>query len=100
MSEFCAIWRRLQMHYLRWKPHDCFWQFSDKQTVTLKGRYWGNNGHSSALALNCYDAIDPERTFAVQCSNGFDVGFRPYQSTHLNRYDALSWARGAHEAAR
>jgi hypothetical protein len=30
------------------------------------------------------DAIDPTATLAVHCGNGFDVGFRPYQRTHLN----------------
>jgi hypothetical protein len=32
----------------------------DPVRVRMKGRYWGNNGHSSALALNCYDANDPK----------------------------------------
>jgi len=26
----------------------------------------------------------------VHCGNGFDAGFSPYQSTRLNRYDAVS----------
>jgi hypothetical protein len=29
-------------------------------------------------------SLDPKRTSAVHCGNGFDVGFRPYQSTRLN----------------
>jgi hypothetical protein len=35
-------------------------------------------------------AFDPKRTLAVHCGNGFDAGFGPYQSTRLNRYDAVS----------
>jgi putative copper resistance protein D len=35
-------------------------------------------------------AYDPKRTLAVHCGNGFDAGFSPYQSTRLNRYDAVS----------
>jgi hypothetical protein len=30
---------------------------------------------------------DPKRTLAVQCSNGFDADFSPFQSTRLSRYD-------------
>jgi hypothetical protein len=32
----------------------------------------------------------PSATLAVHCGNGFEAGFGPYQSTRLNRYDALS----------
>ena len=35
-------------------------------------------------------AFDPERTLAVRRGSGFDAGFSPYQSTRLNRYDAVS----------
>jgi hypothetical protein len=31
---------------------------------------------------------DPTATLAAYCDNGFDAGFRPYQSTRLNRYNA------------
>ena len=34
-------------------------------------------------------AFDPERTLAVHCGNGFNAGFNPYQSTRLDRYDAV-----------
>src|SRR5450759_2536990 len=50
------------------------------------------------LALLASAAIDPTATLAVHCGNGFDVGFSPYQSTHLSRYNAVSGGR--HEAAR
>jgi hypothetical protein len=33
---------------------------------------------------------DPERTSAVHCGKGFEASFSPYQSAHLNRYDAVS----------
>jgi hypothetical protein len=49
-----------------------------------------HSGHCSALALNASVAIDPTATLAVHCGNGFDIGFSPYQSTRLNRYDAVS----------
>jgi hypothetical protein len=43
------------------------------------------------LALPASAAIDPTATLDVHCGNGFDAGFRgPYQSTRLNRYDAVS----------
>jgi hypothetical protein len=35
-------------------------------------------------------AFGTKRTLAVHCGNGFDAGFSPYQSTRLNRYDAVS----------
>jgi hypothetical protein len=35
-------------------------------------------------------AFDPKRTLPVHCGKGFDAGFSPYQSTRLNRYDAVS----------
>src|SRR5450830_1400863 len=37
---------------------------------------------------------DPTATLAVHCGNVFDVGFSPYQSTRLSRYDASSRAKG------
>jgi hypothetical protein len=49
-----------------------------------------NNGQTSILACDGYDAIDPLATLAVHCGNGFAAGFSPYQSTRLNRYDAVS----------
>jgi hypothetical protein len=30
-------------------------------------------------------AFDPTATLAVNCGNGFDTGFSPYQSTRLSR---------------
>jgi hypothetical protein len=33
---------------------------------------------------------DPSATLAVHCGNGFDARFKPYQSTHLSRYNAGS----------
>jgi hypothetical protein len=50
----------------------------------------GHSGHWAALALNGSVANDPTATFAVHCGNVFDAGFSPYQSTRLNRYDAVS----------
>jgi hypothetical protein len=35
------------------------------------------------------DAFDPQETLDVHCSKGFDVGFSPYQSTRLSRYNAV-----------
>jgi hypothetical protein len=35
-------------------------------------------------------AFDPSATLAVRCSNSFVVGFSPYQSTRLSRYNAVS----------
>jgi hypothetical protein len=32
---------------------------------------------------------DPSGTLAVQCGNGFNVGFSPYQSARLSRYNAV-----------
>ena len=29
---------------------------------SASGRYWSNNGHRTAAALNCSGAIDPKRT--------------------------------------
>jgi hypothetical protein len=40
--------------------------------------------------LDRSDAIDPTATLAVQCGNGFDAGFSPYQCPRLNRYDVVS----------
>jgi len=34
--------------------------------------------------------FDPKRTLAVHCGKSFDAGFSPYQSTRLNRYNAVS----------
>ena len=33
-------------------------------------------------------------TLAVHCSNGFDAGLSPYQSTRLSRYNAVSLTLG------
>jgi hypothetical protein len=35
------------------------------------------------------ESVDPSATLAVRCGNGFDVGFSPYQSTRLSRYNAV-----------
>jgi hypothetical protein len=35
-------------------------------------------------------AFDPTATLPVRCGNGFDADFTHYQSTRLNRYDAVS----------
>jgi len=35
-------------------------------------------------------AYDPTATLPVRCGNGFHAGFTYYQSTRLNRYDAVS----------
>ena len=35
-------------------------------------------------------AFDPGGHWLCSCGNGFDAGFGPYQSTRLNRYDAVS----------
>jgi hypothetical protein len=53
-------------------------------------RYWGNSGQRWILAGDGLSAYDPTATLAVHCGNGFDVGFSPYQSTRLIRYDAVS----------
>jgi hypothetical protein len=53
-------------------------------------RYWGNSGQIWILARDGLSANDPTATLAVHCGNGFDAGFSPYRSTHLNRYDAVS----------
>jgi len=38
--------------------------------------------------------FDPTATLAVDCGSGSDVGFSPYQSTHLSRKDASFRAKG------
>jgi hypothetical protein len=48
------------------------------------------SGQPSILAGDGLSAYDPTATLAVHCGNGFDAGFCPYQSTRLNRYDAIS----------
>jgi hypothetical protein len=42
------------------------------------------------VVVDSLKVLDPERpireaTLAVHCGNGFDAGFRPYQSTRLSR---------------
>jgi hypothetical protein len=49
------------------------------------GRY---SGHRPTPAPIASEAYDPSATSAVQCGNGFDGGFSPYQSTRLSRYNA------------
>jgi hypothetical protein len=44
-----------------------------------------NSGQNSILACDGLFANDPQATLAVQCSNGFDAGFSPFQSTRLSR---------------
>jgi hypothetical protein len=41
------------------------------------------------LALS-FSGFDPTATLAVRCGNVFDVGFSPYQSTRLSRYNAVA----------
>jgi hypothetical protein len=60
------------------------WHIADKPIAPGFVAYWTNNGQRWISARVVYDAIDPKRTSAVHCGNGFDVGFRPYQSTRLN----------------
>ena len=44
--------------------------------------------------------FDPTETSAVQCSNGLDTGFSPFQITRLSRYDVYSLKLGGrHEVA-
>jgi len=49
----------------------------------------GNSGQRWILACDGLSAYDPKRTIAVHCGNGFDVGFSPYQSTRLSRYNPV-----------
>jgi hypothetical protein len=49
-----------------------------------------NSGQPWILARNGLSANDPTATLAVHCGNGFDVGFSPYQSTRLSRYNAAT----------
>jgi hypothetical protein len=48
-----------------------------------------NSGQRWILAGDGLSAFDPSATLALHCGNGFDAGFSPYQSTRLNRYDAV-----------
>jgi hypothetical protein len=50
----------------------------------------GHTGHRWILVGDGSVANDPTATLAVHCGNDFDVGFSPYQSTRLKRYDAIS----------
>src|SRR5450759_3490609 len=65
----------------------CCWHLADNSVAPALGRYWSNNGHWPGLARNASVVNDPKRTLAVQCSNGFDADFSPFQSTRLSRYD-------------
>jgi len=67
-----------------------FWHKADKPAVPVFVAYWTKSGQRAVGRLNGSAAIDPERTLAVRCGNGFDAGFSPYQITRLNRYDAVS----------
>jgi hypothetical protein len=49
-----------------------------------------DSGHCWILARDGLSAFDPKATLAVHCGNRFDAGFRPYQFTRVNRYDAFS----------
>jgi hypothetical protein len=49
-----------------------------------------NSGQRCILARDGLSAFDPTATLAVHCGNRFDAGFSLFQSTRLNRYDALS----------
>jgi hypothetical protein len=44
-----------------------------------------NSGQRSILAGNGLSAFDPTATLAVQCGNGFNAGFSPYQISRLSR---------------
>jgi hypothetical protein len=46
-----------------------------------------NSGQRWILGRDGLSAYDPSATLAVQCSNGFDADFSPFQSTRLSRYD-------------
>jgi hypothetical protein len=46
-------------------------------------------GQKWVLARDGLSANDPTATSPVHRSNGFDAGFSPYQTTRLNRYDAV-----------
>jgi hypothetical protein len=71
-----------------------FWHKADKPIAPQFVCYWGNNGQKSALGLNGLSANDPTATLDLQCGNGFDAGFSPYQSTRMSRYNAVSCAWG------
>jgi hypothetical protein len=47
-----------------------------------------------------FSQFDPTETSAVHCGKGFDLGFSPYQSPRLSRYNAVSQAWGIIWAAR
>jgi len=62
------------------RAHVCrllMWHFAAFRCAAKLVAYWANNGHRSALALDGSAANDPQRTSAVHCGNGFDVGFSP-----------------------
>src|SRR5450759_3312435 len=71
------------------------WHFADKPTAPGFVAYWTNNGQRWISARAGYDVNDPTATLAVHCGNGFDAGFRHYQSARLSRYNAVSctWGR-------
>jgi hypothetical protein len=48
------------------------------------------SGQRRFLAPDGLSAYDPTATLAVHCGNDFYAGSSHYQSTHLNRYDAVS----------
>ena len=48
------------------------------------------SGQRRLLARDGLSAFDPTATLAVHCGNGFDVGFSPYQSARLSRYNPVS----------
>jgi hypothetical protein len=52
--------------------------------------YWTNNGQNAALGLDLSAAIDPTATLGVHCSKRFEIGFSPYQSARLSRYNPAS----------
>jgi hypothetical protein len=62
-----------------------YWHKADNPTAPAFVRYWSNSGHWSILAGDGLSAFDPTATFALHCGNGFNAGFRPYQSTRLSR---------------
>jgi hypothetical protein len=44
---------------------------------TIFGRYRTNNGQILILVGGGHDAIDPQRSLALRCGEGFDTGFSP-----------------------
>ena len=67
-----------------------YWHLADNPTVPAFVGYWTNNGQRAFRRPNSSAANDPSATLAVHCGNSFGAGFSLYQSTRLNRYNAVS----------